>query len=242
MLITPRRNYVFIDHENVQPDDLSLLDLPTVQVWIFIGASQAKFSTDLAIAAHAMGERVRYVRITGNGSNALDFHIACYLGRLLHEDPDGYFHIISKDTGFDPLVTHLRQHKATVYRVPAIAQMAMFPQAAKAKAMAVVRPARAEAVVVTVEPVAAPAAVPTPKPVVAAQSGKPAINATQRLEQIKLLLAKHPKNRPAKRASLRNHVLATFAKTISSQQADELIASLVKAGVIRLDGSKVIYR
>jgi len=51
-----------------------------------------------------MGERAEYVRISGNGSNALDFHIAFYIGQLAAHEPDAYFHIISKVTGFDPLI------------------------------------------------------------------------------------------------------------------------------------------
>jgi len=38
----------------------------------------------------------------------LDFHIAFYIGQLAERDPDAYFHIISKDTGFDPLIKHLK--------------------------------------------------------------------------------------------------------------------------------------
>lgn len=75
VVVPPRINHVLIDHENVQPAALSLLDRSDVRIWIFVGASQTKLSADLAMAAHAMGSRVRYVRISGNGSNALDFHM-----------------------------------------------------------------------------------------------------------------------------------------------------------------------
>ena len=51
---------------------------------------------------HQLGPRSSYVRLEASGSNALDFHIAYYLGNLVISDPTAYFHIISKDTGFDP--------------------------------------------------------------------------------------------------------------------------------------------
>jgi hypothetical protein len=54
--------------------------------------------------------------ISGNGPNALDFHIAYYVGEISQKDPDAYFHIISKDTGFDPLIQHLRKRGIKIHR------------------------------------------------------------------------------------------------------------------------------
>ena len=58
-----------------------------------------------------MGERAEYVKIAGVGPNALDFHIAYYIGRISRDEPEAFFHIISKDTGFDPLIQHLKDQK-----------------------------------------------------------------------------------------------------------------------------------
>ena len=51
---------------------------------------------------------VQLVRLTTSGDNALDFALAYYVGRAAVADPTGWFHIVSKDTGFDPLIEHLR--------------------------------------------------------------------------------------------------------------------------------------
>lgn len=104
-----RTNYILIDYENVQPKDLSLLSgLPfEVKVMVFVGAKQTKVPVDLASALQALGDKGKYVRIEGNGTNALDFHIAFYIGQIAAVDPDAYFHIISGDKGFDPLIAHL---------------------------------------------------------------------------------------------------------------------------------------
>ena len=48
------------------------------------------------------------MRLTSSGKNALDFALAYYVGRAVMADPTGSFHIVSKDTGFDPLIEHLR--------------------------------------------------------------------------------------------------------------------------------------
>ena len=103
-----RTNYVLIDYENVQPTSLSLLNGHPFKVMVFVGANQTKVPLDLAKTLQPMGANADYVLISGNGRNALDFHITFYLGELSTKDPAGFFHLISKDTGFDPLVAHLK--------------------------------------------------------------------------------------------------------------------------------------
>jgi hypothetical protein len=117
---TVRTNYVLIDYENVQPESLTGLDAEHFKVLLFVGASQTKLSFEVAAAMQGLGARAQYVKISGNGSNALDFHIAFYVGHLSAADPTAYFHIISKDTGFDPLIQHLKVKKVSVVRSKAI--------------------------------------------------------------------------------------------------------------------------
>jgi len=109
-------NYVLIDYENVQPKNLDLLESHPFNVLVFVGQSQARIPFDLADSMQLLGKDARYVRISGNGQNALDFHIAYYVGELAASEPDAYFHIISKDKGFDPLINHLKERKIRVRR------------------------------------------------------------------------------------------------------------------------------
>lgn len=111
-----RTNYVLIDFENVQPKNLGLLKSGPFKVKIFLGANQSKIHREIALAVHSFGPDAEYIEIEGNGSNALDFHIAYYIGQLAHETPDAFFHIISKDTGFDPLIKHLKTQKVSCQR------------------------------------------------------------------------------------------------------------------------------
>ena len=103
-----KNNYILIDYENVQPRTLDHLKVHAVKVLVFVGANQAKVPLELASSLQALGGDAEYVQIAGNGSNALDFHIAFYIGELAERDPDAYFHIISQDTGFDPLIKHVK--------------------------------------------------------------------------------------------------------------------------------------
>jgi hypothetical protein len=111
-----KTNYVLIDYENVQPEAMAVLGEEHFKVIVFVGANQAKVTFDVASALQQMGDRAEYVKITGNGSNALDFHIAYYIGRLASIEPDAYFHIVSKDSGFDPLIQHLKAKKILACR------------------------------------------------------------------------------------------------------------------------------
>lgn len=120
-----RTNYVLIDFENVQPESLAALDAEYFKVMVFVGANQTKLSFDIANAMQRFGARAEYIKIAGNGSNALDFHIAYYIGRISVQDPSAYFHIISKDAGFDPLIKHLKDRKIPVVRSKSIEDIPM---------------------------------------------------------------------------------------------------------------------
>lgn len=118
-----KTNYVLIDYENVQPDDIDTLQHEHVRVIVFVGPHQTKIAFENAAALQRMGPNAEYVRLSGSGPNALDFHIAYYLGQLAAKEPTAYFHIISKDTGFDPLVKHLKERKIWACRVQTIGEI-----------------------------------------------------------------------------------------------------------------------
>jgi len=118
-----RTNYVLVDYENVQPKDLSLLKEGPFKVKVFLGPNQSKIPVTLAAALQCLGSNAEYVVLEAAGKNALDFHIAYYVGVLSSEDPTAYFHIISKDTGFDPLIKHLKGRKISAQRAPCIADI-----------------------------------------------------------------------------------------------------------------------
>jgi hypothetical protein len=98
---------LLVDFENVQAVDLGTLPAD-VTVLFVLGAKQSKLPTQLAMQAQALGERFKYVPISGQAANAVDFCIAFHLGEHLARDPKAECVILSKDKkGFDPLVKHL---------------------------------------------------------------------------------------------------------------------------------------
>jgi hypothetical protein len=125
-----RNNYVLIDFESVQVKSLALLGGDQFRVHLFLGPHHAKLPRPLVLAMHGFGERAKYVELDTPGPNALDFHVAYYLGSLSASDPDGFFHVISKDTGFDPLIKHLKSRKIFAARSETIEDMPCFRPAA----------------------------------------------------------------------------------------------------------------
>src|SRR5262245_5493494 len=97
---------MLVDLENIHRFELSQAP-PNARIKVFVGQTQSKLPTALVQQAQALGSRLTWVTIDGNGRNALDFHIACHLGEGICKSPQAEFVILSNDKGFDPLVRHL---------------------------------------------------------------------------------------------------------------------------------------
>lgn len=111
-----RTQYIFIDYENVSESDLSRVSGKPVRVFMILGTRHKKLPTSLFLFAQDHPEQVRVIQTPVDGRNALDFVLTVELGRLLVKDPDGYFHIVSKDTDFDSVVRHLKAEKRLIAR------------------------------------------------------------------------------------------------------------------------------
>ena len=118
-------NYVLVDFENVQPDSLAALANGQFRVKVFVGAAQAKgrISFELSHSMQMLGANAEYVKIARSGPNAVDMHIAYYVGRLLEKEPNAVIHIISRDTDFDPLIEYLHAKGSACKRVKTIAEV-----------------------------------------------------------------------------------------------------------------------
>ena len=109
--------YVLIDLENVMPDDFSRLNREDVRTYLFAGKMQERIKLATAMAVQPLGDRVKWVQMSGSGENALDFHLAFYLGELFAQDPKGTYYFVSNDKGFDPLVTHVKSRGGAAMRI-----------------------------------------------------------------------------------------------------------------------------
>jgi hypothetical protein len=115
------KSILLVDYENVGKVELAAIP-SDVRVPFFFGASQRSVPTDFMKAALRLGDRFTPIDIEGQGTNALDFHIAYYLGEFLAAEPESTCVILSKDKGFDPLVKHLQGRGFKVRRASSIAE------------------------------------------------------------------------------------------------------------------------
>jgi PIN domain-containing protein len=140
--VTTRTNFVLVDFENVQPKDIGLLKDGPFKVKVFLGPNQSKIPVSLAAALQSLGDKAEYIVLETAGNNALDFHIAYYIGVLSAAEPTAFFHVISKDTGFDALLKYLKGKEILAQRSTCIADMPYFkpvlPAAPEARVEAVV--------------------------------------------------------------------------------------------------------
>lgn len=88
---------LFVDLENVQKVDFTKTPADA-RVMVFYGVTQKKLPEELVVQAQPLGNRLKWVKISGQGPSALDFHIAFYLGQELAIDPTLDCAILSFDT------------------------------------------------------------------------------------------------------------------------------------------------
>lgn len=112
----PPLNHVFVDFENVPQIDASLFGQKAVNFTLLLGAKQTNLKAELVVKLMEHAASVQLIRLASSGKNALDFTLAYYVGRTVSADPAAYIHIVSKDTGFDPLIEHLRSRHIHAHR------------------------------------------------------------------------------------------------------------------------------
>jgi len=103
-----RTNYIYVDFENVQETDLDRIADKPVKVRLILGERHKSLPVRLVKLIQRFSEQVRLVETGLNGKNALDFVLAYEIGVESEKDPHGYFHVLSRDKGFDALISHLK--------------------------------------------------------------------------------------------------------------------------------------
>src|SRR4249919_2284727 len=213
------RHYILVDFENVQPASLGALKAGDAYIKVFAGQHQTRVDLGLAQALQPFGTHAEYIQITGSGKDALDFHIAFYIGRLSAEQPGATFTIVSRDTGFDPLVKHLAKLGIACKRV------AKLPSAKAEPALAVAKAAKPAKVAKVAKKVAKAARAAPPHP---------------RLAKVLERLAGMKTARPVTVKSLRS-TLKSFVPPFADEELDAILAALQAQGAITVAGTKVTY-
>ncbi|HWT14634.1 MAG TPA: PIN domain-containing protein [Patescibacteria group bacterium] len=231
------QEFILVDFENVQPSSLGALRPGDCHIRLFAGEHQKKVDIGLVQALQQFGKHAEYIQIVGNGKDALDFHIAFYIGRLSAGHPGASFTIVSRDTGFDPLVKHLAGLGIACRRIAAIAgATAAKPAragtaASKPTAKAATKAAAPKKAAVK----SAPRAVAKPEPrALAAPASARLDEVLERLEGLKAA-------RPGTIKTLRSSLKAWFKPPPTEAEADALLDRLKALGRITVIGNKLGY-
>lgn len=211
-------NYICIDYENVQPNLAAITNLSFVRVIAFVGANQQFIPFEFAAAMQRLGNRAMYVKVGATGANALDFYIAFYLGILVKRDANAYFHIISNDTGFDPLIQHLREKRLKVFRSASIDDLPFLRKVTTANDQQLV-PA-----------VAAPT---ESSSLLAANGAKPSLD--ELCEVVIERLKQHTPSRPSTLDKLRNHLPSLTRQQLTAAETEVLAKMLFAKRLISLE-------
>lgn len=116
-------NHIFLDFENVHEIDLSIFDGKTVHFTLLVGVQKKNLDCSVVEGLIQNSAAVNLVKLERNGKNALDFALAYYVGRAAVTDPTAYFHIISKDKGYDAMIEHMRERSLQIRRHDGFAEL-----------------------------------------------------------------------------------------------------------------------
>lgn len=109
--------YYLIDTENLGREWTELLDACGNAVYhIFYTDNSAAIPLESVERLLQLNGRLRWIKCC-IGANALDFQLVTQLGYLLASTPDGQYHIVSKDTGYDAVVKFWTEQGMMVDRI-----------------------------------------------------------------------------------------------------------------------------
>lgn len=203
-------NHVFVDLENVKTIDPAVIGGKNLILHLFFGPQNQKLDVAVVELLLEHSQTVKLVRSRVAGKNALDFVLAYHLGQAVLTDPKGYFHLVSKDAGFDSLVDLLRSKNVKVKRHDDWSAL-HFHATPKPPTNAT-----APAAQVAAKPV-------TPKPLSA--------GAENVLERLK----KSVKNRPRRQQTLLNHAKDLLGKETNVDTVGRVVEELKRAGHLKID-------
>ena len=222
-------HYIFVDFENVQSVNLDLVEGKPVKVILLAGKGQTRVDWTLAESIHRHSAQVQLVKAETSGPNALDFVLAWEVGAQAAADPQGSYHVVSKDRGFDAMIAHLKSRGMQAARHGTFAGVPPLG-GAKATAHAPAKPAAKPAQKQKAK---------TPRP--PAKPAKPA-TPVARAEEVRLWMEKYPANRPKRKTALTKLIQSNIVIGITTPDLEAVLDQLVALKIIAIsDAGAVSY-
>jgi hypothetical protein len=259
--------YLLVDFENLQPaaDDVAQVRGEECRLWVFHGPHQNKFAAEMVVAWQPLGDRVRFIQSSRSGKNALDFHIAFYLGQVHREDTGSgraaRYVVVSKDGGFDALFDHMRSLGCAVGKATTILEALDVAEALLQPGQARLQeriensatPSKTQprsstrvgekATAANAKAAETPHACPPPKP--AAKRPVTALRnsvVAEDLEKVITVLRGGPNNRPAGRTALEHHIMCILGSKVTMEVIKDVIKQLQERQIIAFNGNEIEYR
>ena len=121
-----------VDYENVNQKgvngvtQLKLTENDSIVIYYSNSANSLTF--ELHNELMRTNAKIDYRKITCESKNALDFILVCDLGRLITQNPDEHFYIVSKDGDYDNVIKYITGHyKCSVEKIKSISQNIVQP-------------------------------------------------------------------------------------------------------------------
>jgi len=185
-------------------------------VHLFLGPTNKKLDVEVVERLLEHSQAVKMIRSPKVGKDALDFVLAYHLGQAVLTDPKAYFHLVSRDEGFDSLVELLKARHVKTRRHSDWKEMeaALKNGPTAVNGQAIANGATKQAM-----------------------NGGPEKSPLLSHEAVKFLvnLTKSAKNRPKKKATLVTHAKSLLGKGANDGDGEKVVAELLKAGHLKID-------
>ena len=192
--------------------------------------------------------RVTLVPRSGNGSNALDFHLSFYLGYVAAKHPAAHLVVVANDKGYDPMIAHARLLNFTVKRVghktkePPVKNGAVPVKLATAAKKASGKKVAAKKVPAKRSPLAKKLIAKAPvSPKRVASLGNKQASETKQITRVNNALAKMGEKRPHKLQSFLRHLQSMLGAGATAEAVEAVVQKLEKDKFVHIAGDLVLY-
>lgn len=110
------KSIIFVDFENIQKINVSLIDAKT-KIIVMVGLDQDNKAFDFAKNLFTNISSIELIKVNGRGPNALDIFIAFYIGLYFNSIKESEIIICSNDSDYDQLIKHLNGYGISIKRV-----------------------------------------------------------------------------------------------------------------------------
>jgi hypothetical protein len=118
-----RNNYIYVDYENVHEADFGRLAGRPAHVTLVLGERHKTLPVALVKLIQRHASQITLIETGLTAKNALDFVLACEVGAQTARDPLGFFHILSRDKGFDAVIRYLKSRDIFAARRESFAEI-----------------------------------------------------------------------------------------------------------------------